>query len=347
MSVSIVRRSRVLLLTSLFQLQPQVIRPDPFLRHLHLSYSVTMPPKRKSAAADGDEPAKKQAKPKGNGREKIPDVDAASLASDAKTEDGKKWNLKIASWNINGIRAWVEKEGYNYIKVEEPDIIGFQETKCNEEKIPAVCNIEGYHSYWSSAEKEGYAGTGLLSKVKPLSVRFGIGIEKHDDEGRTITAEYEKFYYVTSYVPNAGRGLVRLKYRSEEWDVDFRNYLKKLDETKPVVMCGDLNVAHSEIDIANPKSNKKSAGFTKEERDGFTTLLEENDFVDSFRHLYPDKTGAYSFWTYMGNARGKNVGWRLDYFVISKRLVPNLCDSLIRSDVMGSDHCPIVCLLAM
>ncbi|GFT48641.1 DNA-(apurinic or apyrimidinic site) lyase [Nephila pilipes] len=306
--------------------------------------------KAKRAAEDNTEDSKpvkktKESASKSNSgkKEKIPDVTALDFGNESKTADGKAWNLKVASWNVNGIRAWLEKNGMSYLHHEKPDILCLQETKCSDDKLPSEVNVEGYHSYWLSGDKDGYSGVGLLSKKKPLSVQYGIGMEKHDNEGRVITAEYEQFYLVATYVPNAGRGLVRLDYR-QEWDVDLCAYLKKLDEKKPVVLCGDLNVAHEEIDLANPKTNKKNAGFTKEEREGFSTLLSEG-FVDTFRHLYPDVKGAYTFWTYMMNARAKNVGWRLDYFVISKKFVSGLCDSIIRKDVYGSDHCPICLFL--
>ncbi|XP_064617811.1 DNA repair nuclease APEX1-like isoform X2 [Liolophura sinensis] len=279
-------------------------------------------------------------------REEIPSLEAMDFSSSAVTSDGKPWNLKIASWNINGIRAWMEKNGISYLTSEKPDILCLQETKCDVSKIPKTCEVEGYHAYWSSGDTEGYAGTGMYSKTKPLDVTFGIGKEKHDKEGRTITAEFENYYVVSTYVPNSGRGLPRLDYRTKEWDEDFREYLKKLDEKKPVIWCGDLNVAHQEIDLKNPKGNKKTAGFTPQERESFTETLGMG-FFDSFRHLYPEQTEAYTFWTYMGNARGKNVGWRLDYFVLSERLKHKLCDSVIRKDVMGSDHCPIALFLAM
>ncbi|KAK2154944.1 hypothetical protein LSH36_253g04042 [Paralvinella palmiformis] len=298
-----------------------------------LCRSFAMGPKRKSEEGNG---TPKKAKVCAD----IPDVTKIDFSCEAKTKDGKKWNMKFSSWNINGIRAWCEKNGHSYITAESPDILCLQETKCEKNKIPRDVEIEGYHRYWLSGDKEGYSGTGLYSKVKPIEVKYGLGIEKHDKEGRVITAEYEKFYMVTAYVPNAGRGLPRLGYRHDEWDPDFTAYLKELDKKKPVIMCGDLNVAHKEIDLANPKSNKKSAGFTPEEREGMTNLLSEG-FVDSFRELYPEEKGAYSFWTFMGNARAKNVGWRLDYFIISERLKPNLCDNVIRKDVFGSDHCPI------
>ncbi|KAF8774660.1 DNA-(apurinic or apyrimidinic site) endonuclease-like [Argiope bruennichi] len=302
-------------------------------------------------AAEESQPTKKAkedaSKSKGAAKkekDKIPDVTALDFDNESKSTNGKPWNLKIATWNVNGIRAWLEKNGLSYLHHEKPDIMCIQETKCSDDKLPPeVNNIDGYHSYWLAGDKDGYSGVGLLSKEEPISVHYGIDIEKHDNEGRVITAEYDKFYLVTTYIPNAGRGLVRLDYR-QEWDKDFRAYIKKLDEKKPVVLCGDLNVAHEEIDLANPKSNKKNAGFTKEEREGFSTLLSEG-FVDTFRHLYPDQTGAYTFWTYMMNARAKNVGWRLDYFIISKRFTDHLCDSVIRKDVYGSDHCPITLFL--
>lgn len=305
----------------------------------------TMPKRKSSDAAEADSSSKKAATSKG-ARASIPDVTKLDFSSEAKTPGGKKWNLKFSSWNINGIRAWREKNGQSYIKAEDPDIFCVQETKCNKELIPDDVKVDGYHTYWSAADKEGYAGTGLYSKEKPINVTYGLGIKKHDNEGRVITAEYDKFYFVTTYVPNAGRGLPRLPYRSKEWDPDFQNYLKDLDKKKPVILCGDLNVAHAEIDLANPKGNKKTAGFTPEERDGFTNLLKEG-FMDSFRELYPEETGKYSYWTFMGNARAKNVGWRLDYFVLSERLKSSLCDSVMRSDVYGSDHCPIVLLMNM
>ncbi|XP_077977210.1 exodeoxyribonuclease-like [Glandiceps talaboti] len=304
-----------------------------------------MPPKRKAGAkADADDTKSKKSKPqKETTSSGPPELDSLDFSSDAKTSDGKEWNLKISSWNVNGIRAWVQKNGQKYITKEDPDIFCIQETKCQEGEVPKDVQISGYHCYWSYAEEKGYAGTGLYSKTKPINVTYGIDIKKHDKEGRTITAEFEKFYVITTYIPNAGKGLKRLEYR-KGWDKDFREYLKTLDSKKPLVWCGDLNVAHQEIDLTNPKTNKKTAGFSKEEREGFTEHLAEG-FVDSYRHLYPDKTGEWSFWTYMMNARGKNIGWRLDYFVLSKRLLENLCDSCIRTQVYGSDHAPIVLLL--
>ncbi|XP_006633271.1 DNA repair nuclease APEX1 [Lepisosteus oculatus] len=264
------------------------------------------------------------------------------------SEDGRPSSLKISSWNVDGLRAWVKKKGLEWVREEDPDMLCLQETKCAEKSLPAeITDMPEYpHKYWSGSEdKGGYSGVAMLCKTKPLNVTYGIGKEEHDKEGRVITAEFPSFFLVTAYVPNAGRGLVRLDYR-KTWDVDFRAYLKGLDQRKPLVLCGDLNVAHQEIDLRNPKTNRKNAGFTAEERQGFTDLLEQ-DFVDSFRHLYPERPHAYTFWTYMMNARAKNVGWRLDYFVLSSALLPSLCDSKIRNKAMGSDHCPITLLLAV
>ncbi|XP_062510475.1 exodeoxyribonuclease-like isoform X2 [Corticium candelabrum] len=322
-----------------------------------------MPPrKKKGSPADAAEPDEKESadelEPKRKIRktkEKKVTSDSASedaaasigdLSNDSKTADGRPWKLKFMSWNVNGLKAW-SKRGYtvDYIKREDPDICCLQETKCDKDNIPEEAKLEGYHTFWLSGERKGYSGTGLYSKVKPMNVTYGMGVEEHDKEGRLITAEYETFYFVGSYVPNAGRGLPRLGYR-QTWDTALQNYLVELDKKKPVVFCGDLNVAHKEIDIANPKSNKKSAGFTMEEREGFSDLL-SCGFVDSFRCLYPDKKGAYTFWVATSRtARADNVGWRLDYFVISQRLESDLCDNVIRSSVKGSDHCPIVLFLA-
>uniref|UniRef100_V5IDJ2 DNA-(apurinic or apyrimidinic site) endonuclease n=2 Tax=Ixodes ricinus TaxID=34613 RepID=V5IDJ2_IXORI len=275
---------------------------------------------------------------------KHPRPDSAHGDTNDEAHDQKPWNLKICSWNVNGVRAWLGKEGLSFLEKENPDVFAIQETKCSDAKLPKeVKDVEGYHSYFLAGDQEGYSGVGLLSKIKPLDVKYGIGKEEHDKEGRVITAEFDKFYLVATYVPNAGKKLVRLNYRMD-WDKDFRAYLKELETKKPVVLCGDLNVAHQEIDIANPKGNKRNAGFTQEERDGFTTLL-NSGFLDSFRHLYPKKEKAYTFWTYMMNARAKDVGWRLDYFVLSKSLEKNLSNSIILKDVMGSDHCPITLLL--
>jgi len=273
------------------------------------------------------------------------------------TADGRKGNIKIVSWNCAGLRAMAKKGGLKYLKQEEPDIVCFQETKCTEKDCPDEVNMfkhglntivstscPKYHMYYSSAEKKGYSGTALWTKEKPKEVKYGLGKEKHDKEGRVITAEYEKFYLVTSYVPNSGKGLVRLGYRME-WEADMKTYLKDLEKTKPVIFCGDLNVAHEEIDIANPKSNVKNPGFSKEEREKFTELLDAG-FVDSFRHLYPNEKDVYTFWSFMGTARERNIGWRLDYFVLSKSLTSSLCDSIARPSVMGSDHCPVVLVMS-
>ncbi|KAG9487226.1 hypothetical protein GDO78_007219 [Eleutherodactylus coqui] len=298
------------------------------------------------ASVQDEEPGNKKGK-KG-GKEAEPVILYEDGPDKLTTEDGKDYKLKISSWNVDGIRAWVKKEGLSWVREEDPDILCLQETKCAEKSLPAeVKNMEEYpNKYWAcSEEKEGYSGVAMLCKEKPLDVTYGIGIEEHDKEGRIITAEFDSFYLVTAYIPNSSRGLVRLDYR-QRWDVDFRAYLKGLDAKKPLILCGDLNVAHQEIDLKNPKTNKKTAGFTPQEREGFGALLAEG-FVDSFRELYPDKPYAYTFWTYMMNARGKNVGWRLDYFVLSKALLPALCDSKIRSKAMGSDHCPITLYMAI
>ncbi|XP_028664746.1 DNA-(apurinic or apyrimidinic site) endonuclease [Erpetoichthys calabaricus] len=262
--------------------------------------------------------------------------------------EGKAANLKITSWNVDGLRAWVKKNGLEWVRKEDPDVFCIQETKCAEKALPAeIKDMPEYpHKYWACSEdKEGYSGVAMLCKVKPLNVSYGIGKEEHDKEGRVITAEFPSYFLVTAYVPNASRGLVRLGYR-QTWDVDFRAYLKDLDQRKPLILCGDLNVSHQEIDLKNPKGNKKNAGFTPEEREGFSALLAEG-FVDSFRHLYPEQQYAYTFWTYMMNSRSKNVGWRLDYFVLSRTLLSALCDSKIRGTAMGSDHCPVTLLLAL
>ncbi|XP_059806793.1 DNA-(apurinic or apyrimidinic site) endonuclease [Hypanus sabinus] len=264
------------------------------------------------------------------------------------TQDGQPSNLRICSWNVDGLRAWVKKNSLEWVCSENPDVLCLQETKCSEKQVPEqVKDLADYpHQYWASCQtKDGYSGVAMLCKTKPLNVTFGIGVEEHDEEGRVITAEFSKCFLVTVYVPNSGRGLVRLDYR-KSWDKDFLAYLKGLESKKPLIVCGDLNVAHQEIDLKNPKTNKKSAGFTQEERDGFSTLLSEG-FVDTFRHLNPDVPYAYTFWTFMGNCRAKNVGWRLDYFLLSQALLPQLCDSKIRSKALGSDHCPITLLMAL
>lgn len=249
--------------------------------------------------------------------------------------------MKLISWNVNGLRACVKKGFEEVFKEMDADIFGVQETKLQEGQIDFA--PEGYHCYWNYAEKKGYSGTAVFSKVEPLNVSYGIGIEQHDKEGRVITLEFEEFYFVTVYTPNSQNELARLDYRME-WEQDFREYLCELNKKKPVVMTGDLNVAHNEIDLKNPKTNKTNAGFTQEERDQFTALLEAG-FVDSFRMLYPEKEGAYSWWSYRFKAREKNAGWRIDYFVVSKDWKDKIENSLIYADVMGSDHCPVGLIL--
>ncbi|XP_066142672.1 exodeoxyribonuclease isoform X2 [Euwallacea fornicatus] len=257
-----------------------------------------------------------------------------------KSSQGKRYNLKITSWNVDGIRAWLKKGGFSILKHDKPDIFCLQESKCGTQKLPQeVVDIEGYKDYWCSSQKDGYAGVGVYSKIEPIDVVYGIDSQEHNNEGRCITLEYDSFYVVNVYVPNAGRGLVTLPKRLD-WNKSFKNFITKLDQKKPVILCGDMNVAHNEIDLKNPKTNKKNAGFTQEERDGMTDFL-ENGFADTFRELYPDVTDAYTFWSYMSQARSKNIGWRLDYFIVSQRLMPKVCDSTIRNDVFGSDHCPI------
>ena len=249
--------------------------------------------------------------------------------------------MKLVSWNVNGLRAVITKGFKEFFKEINADIFCIQETKMQEEQIDDKIKeiFKEYNCYWNSAEKKGYSGTAVFSKVKPTNVTYGIGIEEHDKEGRVITLEFEKFYLVNCYTPNSKRELERLDYRMI-WEDEFRKYLLKLNETKPVVMCGDLNVAHEEIDLKNPKTNRRNAGFTDEERNKMTELL-NSGFTDTFRYLYPDKTGMYSWWSYMFKAREKNAGWRIDYFIVSKSVEEKIKESYIFSDVMGSDHCPV------
>jgi len=246
--------------------------------------------------------------------------------------------MKLISWNVNGLRACLGKGFGDYFAAQNADFFCLQETKMQpgQAQIPA----EGYHEYFYSAEKKGYSGTAILTRHEPLSVAYGMGSELHDHEGRLITLEYENFYMVTVYTPNSQRELTRLQYRLC-WEEDFRMYLKKLDEKKPVIVCGDMNVAHTEIDLKNPKTNVNNAGFTPQERAAFTKLL-DSGFVDTFRHLYPDVTGAYSWWSYMFNARANNAGWRIDYFLVSERVKDKIKAAEIHSDVFGSDHCPVL-----
>ncbi|MDF2547642.1 MAG: exodeoxyribonuclease [Anaerosolibacter sp.] len=246
--------------------------------------------------------------------------------------------MKLVSWNVNGLRACVGKGFLEYFKEVDADIFCIQESKLQEGQIDL--NLEGYGQYWNYAVKKGYSGTAVFTKKEPLSVQYGIGIEEHDQEGRVITLEFEEFYLVTVYTPNSQRELARLDYRMG-WEEAFKEYLQRLDEDKPVIICGDLNVAHAEIDLKNPSSNRKNAGFTDEERDKMTRLLGAG-FIDTFRYFYPDKEDAYTWWSYMGKARDRNVGWRIDYFVVSERLKDKLQDAQIHANIMGSDHCPVV-----
>lgn len=249
--------------------------------------------------------------------------------------------MKLISWNVNGLRACMNKGFQDFLANSEADIFCVQETKM--QKGQAEFDFSGYEEYWNSAEKKGYSGTAIFTKIKPLSVSYDIGIAEHDQEGRVITAEFDDFYLVNVYTPNSQRELARLDYRMQ-WEDAFRSYIKQLDEKKPVIVCGDLNVAHKEIDLKNFKTNHKNAGFTDEERAKMTELLEAG-FTDSFRYLYPDKEGIYTWWSYMFKAREKNAGWRIDYFVVSNRLADRIADSLIYTDIMGSDHCPVGLIL--
>ena len=244
---------------------------------------------------------------------------------------------KFVSWNVNGIRACIGKDFYASFAALDADILCLQETKVSEGQVSL--ELPGYHQFWNYAEKKGYSGTALFSKTKPLSVTYGIGIPEHDNEGRVITAEFKNYRLVTVYVPNSRDGLVRLDYRMK-WEDDFRAYLKKLDETKPVIVCGDMNVAHNEIDIKNPSANRHNPGFTDEERGKMTELLAAG-FTDTFRYFYPELKDVYSWWSYRFSARSRNAGWRIDYFLASDRLVPKLKDAKIHNEIMGSDHCPV------
>lgn len=245
--------------------------------------------------------------------------------------------MKLISWNVNGLRACLNKGFMDFFEKENADIFCIQETKMQEGQIELI--LEGYYQYWNSAEKKGYSGTAIFTKQKPINVTYGIGKEEHDKEGRVITLEFEKFYMVDIYTPNSKRELERLGYRME-WEDEIRNYLSTLDKTKPVIMCGDLNVAHKEIDLKNPKTNRRNAGFTDEERSKMTELLNAG-FTDSFRYIYPDKENMYSWWSYMFHAREKNAGWRIDYFIVSKKIENKIKDASIYSEIMGSDHCPV------
>jgi len=249
--------------------------------------------------------------------------------------------MRLLSFNVNGVRAAAGKTLIEDLHKLDCDVVGLQETKATPEQVKeALAELQGYHIYAFSAEKKGYSGTALLSKTEPIKVQMGIGIEEHDNEGRTITAEFEDFYFVTVYVPNSSSGLKRLDYRTKSWDTAFLGYLKELEKSKPVVLCGDLNVAHQAIDLKNPKPNyNKTPGYTQAEIDGMSRMIEAG-FTDTFRSLYPD-TVKYSWWSYRGGARSKNVGWRLDYFMVSSGFMGQVQDSQILNDVMGSDHCPV------
>jgi exodeoxyribonuclease-3 len=243
---------------------------------------------------------------------------------------------KFVSWNVNGIRACIKKGFMDFFNEVNADIFCLQETKLSEGQLDL--NLSQYKQYWNYANKKGYSGTAIFTKIEPLKVTYGMGIEEHDEEGRMITLEFESYYLITVYTPNSQRGLARLDYRMK-WENAFKKYCEKLSHNKPIIICGDLNVAHKEIDLKNPKSNKRNAGFTDEERAKLDSLL--NDFVDSYRYLYPNKESMYTWWSYMRNARANNAGWRIDYFLTGKRLVELIKGAYIYSDILGSDHCPI------
>jgi exodeoxyribonuclease III len=250
--------------------------------------------------------------------------------------------MKLISWNVNGLRAVVNKGFMDFFNEVNADVFCLQETKMQPDQL--TLDLPGYHQYFNSAVRKGYSGTAVFTKIEPLQVTYDIGIEHHDQEGRVITCEYEDFFLVTVYTPNSQNELARLDYRMQ-WEDDFLQYLKKLEQVKPVVVCGDLNVAHKEIDLKNPSSNRNSAGFTDEERNKFTQLL-DNGFTDTYRYLYPDVRDAYTWWSYMNFARQNNAGWRIDYFVVSKQLNEHIVDAMIYPEVMGSDHCPVGLILA-
>lgn len=245
--------------------------------------------------------------------------------------------MKFISWNVNGIRACVKKGFVDVFQTLDADIFCIQESKMQQGQLDL--ELPGYYQYWNYAVRKGYSGTGIFTKKEPLSVSYGMGIEEHDQEGRLITLEFEDYYFLTVYTPNSQSALARLDYRMK-WEDDFHSYLKELEKKKPVILCGDLNVAHKEIDLKNPKTNRKNAGFTDEERGKMTDLLKDG-FVDTFRYLYPDKEGIYSWWSYRFHAREKNTGWRIDYFLVSECLRDRIKDAKILTDIMGSDHCPV------
>lgn len=245
--------------------------------------------------------------------------------------------MKLISWNVNGIRACIQKGFLDIFNELDADIFCIQESKLSEGQLEL--DIPGYYQYWNYAKKKGYSGTAVFAKKEPVNVTYGLGIEEHDNEGRVITLEYEEFYLVTVYTPNSQTELKRLDYRMQ-WEDDFKTYLKKLEENKPVIVCGDLNVAHEEIDLKNPKTNRMNAGFTDKERNKMTALL-NSGFIDTFRYFYPDRTGIYSWWSYRFSARQKNAGWRIDYFLVSELLKDKLVSADIHTDIYGSDHCPV------
>ncbi len=251
--------------------------------------------------------------------------------------------MKFISWNVNGIRACCDKGFRDAFKSLDADFFCLQETKMQEGQLDL--SFDGYQSFWNYAQKKGYSGTAIFTRHQPLQVTYGLGLEEHDQEGRVITLEMENFYLITVYTPNSQDGLKRLDYRMT-WEDEFRAYLKRLDAHKPVIVCGDLNVAHREIDLKNPKTNRMNAGFTDQEREKFQTLLDAG-FVDTFRHFYPDREGIYSWWSYRFKAREKNAGWRIDYFLVSERLQPQLTGAEIHTEIFGSDHCPVEVTLAL
>lgn len=245
--------------------------------------------------------------------------------------------MKLISWNVNGLRACVQKNFMESFQNLDADIFCVQETKLQKGQIDL--SLDGYYQYWNYAEKKGYSGTAIFTKVEPMNVMYGIGLEEHDKEGRVITLEYPEYYMITVYVPNSQNELTRLPYRMQ-WETDFLAYLKELEKTKPVIFCGDLNVAHQEIDLKNPKTNRKNAGFTDEERACFTKVV-ESGFIDTFRYFYPNQTDIYSWWSYRFHARERNAGWRIDYFCVSEILKDKLVDAKIHTTIQGSDHCPV------
>lgn len=249
--------------------------------------------------------------------------------------------MKIISWNVNGLRACINKGFIDFFKEKKADFFCVQETKM--QKGQAEINFDGYLQYWNSAKKKGYSGTAIFTKQKPINVTYDINLQEHSLEGRVITLEMDNFYLVNCYTPNSQRGLARIEYRMK-WEDDFREYLLSLDKKKPVILCGDLNVAHNEIDLKNPSSNHKNAGFSDQERAKMTQLL-NSGFIDTFRYLYPNRDSIYTWWSYMFNARANNVGWRIDYFIVSSRMIEKVSDSIIHDEIMGSDHCPIELIL--